>query len=275
MRPLAPLLAPLVACLPLAAAVSPARAQPVTESFGALLILPDGATRHLPVLLTNPGALGSARTPRPAVVIVPDEAGIDERSGRLADAVGEAGWIAVETDPEAVSLDGSSAPSPRHPRRLAEWLRALLDVLAHDPRVDPSRIAVVGFGSGGRSALHAAAAAVAPDAAVAGAPAAAALYPGCAALAAAGAAPPASPALVLLPGAEEPEMACADLGGDRLLVERLEGATYAWDLPAGAAIDGEMRRWSGGLSTPIRPDPVAAAAAEQALLHFLRGAFGN
>jgi dienelactone hydrolase len=147
-------------------------------------------------------------------------------------------------------------------------------VLADDPRVDPNRIAVVGLGAGGRAALHAAARRYADGAAPAFA-AHAALYPGCGALAAEGAEPPAAPALVLLPDAEEPRTACAELESDRLLLQRLEGATYAWDLPAGVGINGDMRRWSGGGSTPIRPDPAAAAAAEDRLLRFLRAVFGG
>jgi dienelactone hydrolase len=173
-------------------------------------------------------------------------------------------------------VDGSAVPAAAGTQRLAEWLHALLRALADDPRVDATRVAVVGLGSGGRVALHASAPR-GPGAAGKPAFAAhAALYPGCAALAAEGAAPPGAPALVLLPGAEEPAAACAELGGDRLAVERLEGATYAWDLPPGAAVNGELRRWSaGGASTPVRPDPGAAAAAEGALLRFLRGAFGG
>lgn len=262
----------LLACLPLAAL--PARAQPtmaVVESFNALLVLPGGGdVRHLPALLTDPGGPGQ----RPAVVIVPDEAGIDGRTGRLADLAGRAGWIAVETDPEAVALDGSAVPPPPRPARLADWLRALQGVLADDPRVDSNRIAVVGLGAGGRAALHVAAGGSAGDAAPAFA-AHAALYPGCAALAAEGVGPPAAPALVLIPGAEEAVAACAELDGDRTQLLRMEGATYAWDLTAGVGINGEMRRWSGGASAPIRPDAAAATAAEGALLRFLRDALGR
>lgn len=262
--------AALLACVPLA--VLPARAQPVAaEGFDALLVLPGGDARRFPALLTDPGGDGQ----RPAVVIVPDEAGMDGRTGRLADSVGVAGWIAVQTDPEAASADGSAVPQPPRPVRLADWLHALLPVLADDPRVDPNRIAVVGLGAGGRAALHAAARGPADGAAGPAFAAHAALYPGCDALAAEGAEPPAAPALVLLPGAEESATACADLEGDQVLLQRVEGATYAWDLPAGVAINGEMRRWSGGGSAPIRPDPAAAAAAEKRLLRFLRGAFGD
>jgi dienelactone hydrolase len=272
----------LLACLPLAAPA--ARAQPAMaaataiEGFNVLLVLPGGEARHLSALLTVPHGPGQW----PAVVIVPDEAGIDERTGRLAELARRAGWIAVETDPEAASPDGSAVPPPLPPRRLADWLRAFGQALADDPRVDPDRIAVVGLGAGGRAALHAAAAA-SPGRPPGGGErpafaAHAALYPGCAALAAEGAEPPEGPALVLLPGAAEPEGACAELEGERTLLRRVEGATYAWDLPPGAGINGEVRRWAaagGGAPAPIRPDPAAATAAERALLRFVRDAFGR
>jgi dienelactone hydrolase len=273
--------APPLACLLLTAAAatippSPARAHTVTEAFDALLVLPDGSTRHLPALFHSPDAAG----PRPALVIVPDEAGIDGRSNRLADRAVAAGWVAVETDPDAVSLDWASALPPREPRRLGDWLRAFAGILATDPRVDPHRIAVVGLGSGGRAALHAAASApkgpgasAAPAAAFA---AHAAFYPGCDALAAEGAAPPAVPALVLLPGADEPPGACGELDGDRLRLERLEGATYAWDLPEGSAAQDEARRRLGdSAANSVQPDPGAAAAAERSLMRFLRDALGG
>ena len=143
------------------------------------------------------------------------------------------------------------------------------------PRVDPYRVAVVGLGFGGRAALHPAARKPADTAAPPSFAAHAALYPGCAAIAAEGAETPAAPALVLLPGADEPHAACAELDGEQVLLQRLEGATYAWDLPVDVGINGGMRRWSGGGSAPIRPDPATAAAAEGALLRFLRGAFGG
>ena len=57
---------------------------------------------------------------------------MDERTARHAELAGKAGWIAVETDPEAASVDGPAVPPAPQPRRFAEWPRALLQALADD-----------------------------------------------------------------------------------------------------------------------------------------------
>lgn len=79
----------------------------------------------------------------------------------------------------------------------------------------------------------------------------------------------------MLPGADESAAACADLAGGRSAAWRVDGATYAWDLPVGVSPNGRMRDWSGGGPAPIRLDPRAASAAEGDLLRFLRGALGD
>lgn len=244
-----------------AALLGPCRggAQPLTDSFDMLLTQPDARTHRLALLLTTPQP-GRAL---PAVIILPDEAGLDSRTARLADAMLQRGWVSIEVDPEPLSLDGAAVPPAPSPRRLGRTLRALHEALRTDERVDPRRIAVIGLGPGGRSALHAALGDGRP-----GFAAHAALYPDCAALAAEMEAPPESPALLLLPGAEEREDACKGLGAR---VQRLEGATYGWD----HVMAGAMRRWTAAGSTPVHPDWLTTEAGEALLTDFLAVAFNH
>ena len=139
----------------------------------------------------------------------------------------------------------------RHLARLAApMLRDLYEALQTDARIDPRRIAVIGLGPGGRAAIHAAFAVGRP-----GFVAHVALYPDCAGLAAEQETPTETPALLLLPGAEEAEGACAGLGVD---VRRMAGATYGWDyLMAGA-----MRRRTATGYLPVQPDGLTSQAAE-------------
>ncbi len=244
-----------------AAPVAPgaAGAQVLADSFDMLLAQPPRRDHRVALLLATPDA-GRAL---PAVLILPDEAGLDGRTARLADAMLARGWVGIEVDPDPPSPDGAAAPPPPTPRRLGLLLRALGEALRRDERIDPRRIAVIGLGPGGRAAIHAAQGKGGP-----GFAAHAALYPDCASLAAGQEAPVEAPALLLLPGAEEPEGTCAGLGA---AVMRLEGATYGWDL----ASPGGLRRWTAAGSTPIHPDLAASQAAEAALAGFLAEAFSR
>jgi hypothetical protein len=258
MRHLAKLAAPALLAAALLAP-GPAAAQPMTDSFDMLLALPRNRDHRVAVMLVTP-VPGRGL---PAVIILPDEAGLDGRTARLADAVNGHGWVAIEVDPEPLSPDGAAVPPPPSPLRLGRMMRAMHEALQTDERIDPRRIAVIGLGPGGRAAIHSALGDGRP-----GFVAHAALYPDCAALAAEQEAPPESPALLLLPGAEEPEGACAGLG---TRVHRLDGATYGWDNP----IAGAMRRWTATGSTPIHPDGPTTAAAEAILGRFLAEAFSR
>ncbi|SDB19111.1 dienelactone hydrolase family protein [Belnapia rosea] len=233
--------------------------QPMADSFEITLAMPEGRGHRVAVMLTTP-APGRAL---PGIVILPDEAGLDGRTARLADVMLTEGWVAIEMDPEPLSPDGAAVPPPPAPRRLGQLLRALHGVLRSDVRVDPERIAVLGLGTGGRGALHAA-----QDGGGPGFAAHAALYPGCAGLSAEMEAAPGAPALLLLPGAEEPEGACAGLGA---AVLRMPGATYAWDHSLGTG----MWRWSAAGSVPIRPDRPTTEAGEARLVSFLASAFSG
>ncbi len=256
MRHLAKLAAP---ALLVAALLAPgqAAAQPMTDSFDMLLAPPQGREQRIGVMLVTP----QPERALPAVIIVPDEAGIDGRTARLSDVMLARGWVGIEIDPEPLSLDGAAVPPPPSPLRLGRMMRAMHEALQTDERIDPRRIAVIGLGPGGRAAIHGAL-----GDGRQGFVAHAALYPDCAALAAEQEAPPESPALLLLPGAEEPEGACAGLG---TRVHRLDGATYGWDNP----IAGAMRRWTATGSTPIHPDGPTTAAAEVIQCRSLAEAF--
>lgn len=257
MRHLAKLAAP---ALLVAALLAPgqAAAQPMTDSFDMLLAPPQGREQRIGVILVTP----QPERALPAVIIVPDEAGIDSRTARLSDVMLARGWVGIEIDPEPLSLDGAAVPPPPSPLRLGRLLRSLHEALQTDARVDPRRIAVVGLGTGGRAAVHAAL----EDGRL-GFAAHAALYPGCEALAAEQEVPPDAPALLLLAGAEEPPDACAGLGAR---LHRMEGATYGWD----HLIAGAMRRWTSAGSTPVHPDGQATEAGEMILTRFLAEAFG-
>jgi dienelactone hydrolase len=258
MRHLARLAAPALLAATLLAP-GHAGAQPLTDSFDMLLAPPQGRAQRIALMLVTP----MPHRALPAVIIVPDEAGLDGRTARLADVALGRGWVSIEVDPEPLSLDGAAVPPPPTPLRLGRLLRELHEALQADERIDPRRIAVIGLGPAGRAAIHAAFGDGRP-----GFAAHAGLYPDCAALAAEQEVPPEAPALLLLPGAEEPAGACAGLGAR---VQRLEGATYGWD----HLMAGTMHRWTAGGSTPVHPDGPTTEAAESALTAFLAEAFSR
>ena len=237
----------------------PAVAQPMTDSFDMMIAMPHGRDHRIALMLVTPQP-GRAL---PAVIVLPDELGLDGRTARLAEAMLMRGWVGIEVDPEPLSPDGAAVPPPPSPLRLGRMMRALHEALQTDERIDPRRIAVVGLGPGGRAAVHAALGDGRP-----GFAAHAALYPDCAALAAEQEMPPEAPALLVLPGAEEREGACDGLGAK---VQRMPGATYGWD----HMIAGGMRRWTKAGGTPIHPDWPTTQAAEEVLTGFLAEAFSQ
>lgn len=155
-----------------------------------------------------------------AVVLVHDGLGPDARAEPYARQLLGAGIAVLEV--LCASLDAAT-------------LAATIAALAADPRVDPARVGLLGFGRGAAGAIDG-------DVPVA---ARALLYPGCRGLAEAVRRPPAGgwrghPVLVLHGGADRanPPALCvaaaAALAEAGAAVRRVEyrGASYAWDYPS-------------------------------------------
>jgi TRAP-type C4-dicarboxylate transport system substrate-binding protein/dienelactone hydrolase len=119
----------------------------------------DGGARAIPVIYDSGGLTISARLslpagsgPFPAVVLVQPFGGLEREAERLVDA----GYVVLETD---LRGHGNSDPDPSQSTDLE--MGSTLDVvnaaraLAVEPRVDASRIALVGAGLGGLIVINA------------------------------------------------------------------------------------------------------------------------
>jgi uncharacterized protein len=91
--------------------------------------------------------LPRAEPPLPAVILVGSSPGLDGRSAFYAPALNAAGIATLEID---VTVGRGMAASPHH--HLPN-LFASLEKLAADPRIDASRVGVMGFSYGGTLAL--------------------------------------------------------------------------------------------------------------------------
>ncbi|UUV32024.1 dienelactone hydrolase family protein [Amycolatopsis roodepoortensis] len=106
-------------------------------------------------------ALPSGTDRRPAVLIGPEGTGLNDFQRRRADALAELGYVALAfdfnggrwfSDPE--EMLAYVMPLLADPDRMREIGHAALDVLRSEPRTDPSRIAAIGYGTGGAIALE-------------------------------------------------------------------------------------------------------------------------
>src|SRR5215213_7687157 len=106
-------------------------------------------------------ALPAGVDKRPAVLIGPEGPGIDDVQRRRADALAELGYVALAfdihggrwfTDPE--EMLARCMPLLADPDRMRGIGHAALDVLRAEPRIDPDRIAAIGYGTGGAIALE-------------------------------------------------------------------------------------------------------------------------
>lgn len=100
------------------------------------------------------------RTPRPAVLVCPDAAGLREHARSAARRLAEAGYVAFALDLHGQTFDTVEASSAAT-RALASDLETLLarttaayGVLLAQQEVDPARTAAIGFCFGGRVALE-------------------------------------------------------------------------------------------------------------------------
>jgi dienelactone hydrolase len=184
--------------------------------------------------------LESGAPPSPAVLIVHDALGLDQRSHRYVAQLNAAGLLVLEVELRANPPDGLAEPLPGE-AEAAELLTHAITALARDPRVDPMRIGALGFGIGARAV------ALAPPAEDGRATIVARLllYPGCASLrdllrASSHASRTAPSPVLVLHGEDDPANApaeCHELSaalGSTASVRRISyrGATYAWDPPA-------------------------------------------
>lgn len=98
---------------------------------------------------------------RPAVLLGPEGTGLSDVERRRADALAEPAYTAPAfdlhggryfSDPE--EMPARCMPLLSDPDRMRSIGHAALDVLCTEPRTDPDRIAVVGYGTGGAVGLE-------------------------------------------------------------------------------------------------------------------------
>ncbi|RXS87579.1 dienelactone hydrolase family protein [Streptomyces sp. TM32] len=98
---------------------------------------------------------------RPAVLVGPEGAGLNDFQRRRADTLAELGYVALAfdingghwfSDPE--EMLAHALPLLADPDRIRDIGHAALKVLCAEPRTDPDRIAAVGYGTGGAIALE-------------------------------------------------------------------------------------------------------------------------
>lgn len=109
--------------------------------------------------LARPAGVGVGR--RPAVLIGPEGTGLNDFQRHRADALAELGYVALAfdihggrwfADPE--EMLARCIPLLADPDRMRGIGHAALDVLRAEPRTDPDRIAVIGYGTGGAIGLE-------------------------------------------------------------------------------------------------------------------------
>ncbi|MGW2211082.1 dienelactone hydrolase family protein [Streptomyces sp. NPDC001781] len=106
-------------------------------------------------------ALPAGAGRRPAVLLGPEGMGLSDVERRRADALAELGYVTLAfdihggrylSDPE--EMLARCLPLLDDSDRMRDIGHAALDVLRAEPRVDPGRIAAVGYGTGGAIALE-------------------------------------------------------------------------------------------------------------------------
>lgn len=253
----------------------------------------DHKVRDVLALLTRPEARGEV----PAVILVPDGLGLDQRLSAIAERLEAEGWATLQVELDAVSTDGHTPPGPFLLAAEAEANAAVGDLalamqaLSEDPGINPNRIAVVGLGAGGRAALLAGSeVAMSRELDIFGPrfAAHAAFYPGCAALMAEGFAAntpwSSAPVAAFHAGQDKKNTpaACDTLGDDLAMRRRPPAvwhtyptATYAWDLGVAPGNTAIRLANLGTTPVPVAPDGELADDAAARLISFLRPVLGE
>ena len=257
------------------------------------LVRADGRVRDVLALLARP----EGKREVPAVVLMPDGLGLDQRLSEVAERLGAEGWATLQIDLDPVSTDGHNPSGPFPLAAEADAndvvgdLAMVLQALSEDPAINPNRIAVVGLGTGGRAGLLAGSEAeMSRELDTFGPRFAAhvAFYPGCRALLAEGFAAPVpwsnAPVAVFHAGKDEQNAASAcDTLGDALAVRRrppamwhaYPSATYAWDLGSATGNTAIKLANVGTTPVPVAPDHRLAEDAIGRLISFLRPVLGE
>ncbi|HEX6443782.1 MAG TPA: dienelactone hydrolase family protein [Streptosporangiales bacterium] len=106
-------------------------------------------------------ALPAGSDRRPAVLVGPEGPGLSDVERRRADALAEAGYVALAFDihggrwfADPQEMLARCMPLLADPERMRDIGHAALDVLRAEPRTDSDRIAAIGYGTGGAVALE-------------------------------------------------------------------------------------------------------------------------
>ncbi|MBT2407046.1 MULTISPECIES: dienelactone hydrolase family protein [unclassified Streptomyces] len=106
-------------------------------------------------------ALPAGSDRRPAVLVGPEGTGLNDFQRSRADALAEMGYVAFAFDihggrwfTDPAEMMARVMPLLADPDRMRGIGHAALDVLRAEPRTDPDRIAVIGYGTGGAIGLE-------------------------------------------------------------------------------------------------------------------------
>ncbi|NKE18521.1 hypothetical protein GWK15_16325 [Roseomonas oryzicola] len=193
-------------------------------------------------LLTLPGTARHPHQTMPAVVLLNDAAGMDQRSFRYAEQLRHAGFAVLDVELYVLSMDGAGPPAAFDRAHEAARLGRALRALRRHPDVDFTAFAAIGFGRG----AHAVALASSANDDTRDLVARVLLYPGCGSLGAAlreageGSPAPSGPVLIVHGGDDgaNTQTDCETLAarlavtGSEARVIRYRGAGYGWDIPS-------------------------------------------
>jgi dienelactone hydrolase len=222
---------------------------PAMEPLPELRVVPAPAGL---VRLTLPAAFAAPDGALPFVVLIPDVFGEDGRDEPYAEALLSRGIAVLALGLDEPGEREGSASAAAAARVVFEWV-------SRDPRLDPTRAGLLGFGAGARAALEGGV----------GRPVVT-LYPGCRHLDLA----EAGPALILYGAMAEDAEACAVLPvPPRVELRSVPGAGHGWDAVGTLWLAGMLLPDPAG-GGPLRAIPNPRVTLEQAEViarHFQAG----